>query len=588
VLYVNGTMVNAWQWSLTSQGDARMNQLGAMDDFGASLGDSNPFFYMDDVSYGVLQGKEVVEVAENPQFLYYNVYLNDFLLTETNNSTYQYEGLDLNSTYVGSASAMYSYMGDLHESAIIDVEFTFLQTDIASPTNLVATVANFNDVDLTWEFPVTGRFLETVLIFRDGDLVYETDGYATSYTEAVGAGTYEYYVQARYTGFYMSDPSNTATAEVVLPVPRNLTGETGGTIVSLQWEVPAVDFPGDEFYEDFEAGIPNDWTFVDADGDGYNWALATEFTAHSGTNCMYSASYDNTVGILNPDNYMITPQLFVGTYSELSFWYVAQDPSWPGDFVEVRVSTTDNSPASFTEVVGSVSAGSAYAQEVIDLSAFEGETVYIAFVHTNSSDLFYINVDDIEMTNATRVNAFEGYTMTASDKDQLRFSDMTQDEINEAVTQYNDGLVINLNNRALTGYNIYRDDELVGSTADLYYLDNVYVDDIYTYYVKADYSGYESDTSNNIQVSVITGVEELDANSISLYPNPAQNRVNITSSQEVTQISVFNYVGQLVYTSDLENETIITLNTTSYENGVYIIRLQSENGVITKRVVITQ
>ncbi|PLX12525.1 MAG: hypothetical protein C0598_05780, partial [Marinilabiliales bacterium] len=32
--------------------------------------------------------------------------------------------------------------------------------------------------------------------------------------------------------------------------------------------------------------------------------------------------------------------------------------------------------------------------------------------------------------------------------------------------------------------------------------------------------------------------------------------------------------------------TSITLNTSSYENGVYVVKLETENGVITKRVTI--
>ena len=83
-------------------------------------------------------------------------------------------------------------------------------------------------------------------------------------------------------------------------------------------------------------------------------------------------------------------------------------------------------------------------------------------------------------------------------------------------------------------------------------------------------------------------IPELGVADVTLYPNPATSLVNISSSQELTSIIVTNYVGQVVYQSDLNNETAVQLNTSSFNNGVYVVRLESENGVVTKRVIIAQ
>jgi hypothetical protein len=145
--------------------------------------------------------------------------------------------------------------------------------------------------------------------------------------------------------------------------------------------------------------------------------------------------------------------------------------------------------------------------------------------------------------------------------------------------------------RAFTGYNIYRDDVLIEEL----WQENTYTDteglvdgNIYCYTVTALYSYCgESDPSNEACAGYI-GIPEFDGSSVAIYPNPATSLVNITSSVEMTRITVTNYIGQVVYQSDLNDDTSVKLNTGSYENGVYVIRLDSESGVVTKRVIIAQ
>jgi len=73
-----------------------------------------------------------------------------------------------------------------------------------------------------------------------------------------------------------------------------------------------------------------------------------------------------------------------------------------------------------------------------------------------------------------------------------------------------------------------------------------------------------------------------------LYPNPATDQVNITSSTAISKITVVNYVGQVVYTNEVNDVTSLTLNTASYDNGIYVVKLDTESGVVTKRVTIAK
>ena len=84
---------------------------------------------------------------------------------------------------------------------------------------------------------------------------------------------------------------------------------------------------------DFENGTTQGWTAIDADGDGYNWALHapdgtyTSDVGHNESSYYFnSASYDNDSGTaLSPNNFLVSPQVTLcGT---ITFWAQAQDPS---------------------------------------------------------------------------------------------------------------------------------------------------------------------------------------------------------------------------------------------------------------------
>jgi len=182
--------------------------------------------------------------------------------------------------------------------------------------------------------------------------------------------------------------------------------------------------PGDEFIADFESGMPVGWTTIDADGDGINWNLGSvvlpDTPGHNAsTDMVCSSSYDNTYGALYPDNYLISPQVLLGSGSTFSFYACAQDGSYAAEHFGVAVSTTGTSPSNFTIVQewtmtakgsgmptnhtrsGNRAQGNWY-QYTVDLSVYAGQQVYIAIRHFNCSDQFYLDVDDIELSNAKK------------------------------------------------------------------------------------------------------------------------------------------------------------------------------------------
>ena len=77
---------------------------------------------------------------------------------------------------------------------------------------------------------------------------------------------------------------------------------------------------------------------------------------------------------------------------------------------------------------------------------------------------------------------------------------------------------------------------------------------------------------------------DLNDNSITLYPNPTNNQVNISSESIINSIEVFNSLGQRIYQTNVKSrENIIDIN--SLSKGVYIIGVSTDKGYIKKKLI---
>ena len=107
-----------------------------------------------------------------------------------------------------------------------------------------------------------------------------------------------------------------------------------------------------------------------------------------------------------------------------------------------------------------------------------------------------------------------------------------------------------------------------------------------TYNTKTDYGCYEYGSSPQARKG-----RTFSANKdfqISVYPNPASDFLIInTSTEQNIAISIYNVSGQRVYLSEntsVNGEEKISLS--DFNPGVYIIKLQSQNNSISKRIII--
>lgn len=159
--------------------------------------------------------------------------------------------------------------------------------------------------------------------------------------------------------------------------------------------------------ETFANGIPSTWTNIDADGDGYAWNATVEsqgLADADGNGAVYSQSYDNNIGPLTPDNYLVTPKLYIEDGAKVSWQVGAQDSGYPEEHYAVLVGTIENGAfvskgTLFEETFsGTAKAPTSFYNREISLSQYKGQSLCIAFRHYNCTDMYFLNIDNVKVT----------------------------------------------------------------------------------------------------------------------------------------------------------------------------------------------
>ncbi|HRO42737.1 MAG TPA: T9SS type A sorting domain-containing protein [Flavipsychrobacter sp.] len=74
---------------------------------------------------------------------------------------------------------------------------------------------------------------------------------------------------------------------------------------------------------------------------------------------------------------------------------------------------------------------------------------------------------------------------------------------------------------------------------------------------------------------------------VAIYPNPASDVVTVTAPGIIKAVAIYNYTGKEVFNSQLTgNHRKIIINTEEFPNGLYLVRITTQNGSTTKKLVI--
>ena len=156
----------------------------------------------------------------------------------------------------------------------------------------------------------------------------------------------------------------------------------------------------------------------------------------------------------------------------------------------------------------------------------------------------------------------------------------------------------------LSGYYLYRKFgqdgtyeriKLVGANATSY-TDNTanqegdYYYKLYAYYGTLDctsapaYWKYDNNQFYLHAYYSLDGVNELESGSATVYPNPTTNSFTV-EAEGMTHITVYNTLGQRVYEASCEGNSVV-VNLNNAEVGIYMVRIVTANGEVTKRITV--
>ena len=165
---------------------------------------------------------------------------------------------------------------------------------------------------------------------------------------------------------------------------------------------------------EFTYGFENDlegWTVINVNADGGTWLHSSaqpagydySEVAHGGAGFAICYSYVDYEGAYNTDSYLVSPQQYnITSSSTLHFWADNANDQYPENF-KVAVSTAANPSATdFTQIWdGGAKIGNEkyenWREHTIDLSAYAGQSIWIAF-HDVNEDAYEIWIDDVTIT----------------------------------------------------------------------------------------------------------------------------------------------------------------------------------------------
>jgi len=140
----------------------------------------------------------------------------------------------------------------------------------------------------------------------------------------------------------------------------------------------------------------------------------------------------------------------------------------------------------------------------------------------------------------------------------------------------------------LTGYSIYRDAIRIDNVD---FTVTTYLDDVsrlgtgdYFYCIVAEYAHCIAD---DVCVVVTTvGINSNESSKNIIYPNPTTGKLIIDNGElEIKNIDFFDFMGKSVHSSTRPLVYPFTLDISHLPSGIYFIRIQTEIGTITQKII---
>lgn len=246
---------------------------------------------------------------------------------------------------------------------------------------------------LTVAGTITNSDVDALIIADGGQLFQNNDGVLGTFRKNIVNPTGEWGSNDKTGWQFISSPIKNVSVLDFIPEVGDYDLFSFDGAADSQW----VNYKNSRKYTFIKENSHPDILYDDHDGDGKCW----EWTRNGKSDgFMSSYAYDEDEGeLIYPENYMILPRTKIVKGVKFTFKVKVEDDESP-ETCSVCVATEISGLFKESAIVETFEnlTNTAWSEKSVDLRAFEGENVYIAFVHHNTYNGYILNIDDIILT----------------------------------------------------------------------------------------------------------------------------------------------------------------------------------------------
>ena len=260
------------------------------------------------------------------------------------------------------------------------------------------------------------------LIIEEGGQIFQTnENVAATFKNEIIIPSNDWGEEDNTGWQFISSPVNNVNVNDFVPTNGDYDLYMYDGTQELQW----INFKqmGSSILYDFNQRTINDWTTIDADGDGLGWEHY--YKSRPLTGYFYSESYGEN-GDIFAENYLVSPKITVNHSTKLSFkaWitYVF-DPEYgelPETFKVLVSEGSNESVNDFVELESYSITNNSAQTIIVDLNRYAGKEIYIAFYHYveewGSEQLI---IDDVQFLNENNFEKGKGYLVSYQDESNI-------------------------------------------------------------------------------------------------------------------------------------------------------------------------
>jgi len=362
--------------------------------------------------------------------------------------------------------------------------------------------------------------------------------------------------------------------------------------------------------EDVTTTTFQNWTITEGNSDGYfiinsstgiitvvdntglnpviNPTFTLKLTVSDGTNTCLAETISIVVDGINDDNPVITAsQSFsIDENSENSTavgQVLATDPDYGTVFQDWEITAGNTSNAFAINISGELTVNTSSVIDFESVTSFS-LTIEVSDGLHSGSGVVTINLNNLNdntpmITGGTfsidenSANGTVVCDVNATD------ADGSLNDLVYSITlgNTNDAFAINSSNGEIT---VNTTEELDFETTPVFNL---------TVQVSDGLNVDEANITINLNDLVETGIEENESLEINLYPNPANDKLNILFNHNPSEqfiIEIVSIDGIKVYQGEINNSTTKTIDLTEIPLGLYFIKIFNQNENFTKKLVV--